>query len=124
MGNSVRPPVCGASKPAAQDGRETSVATNSGTPVPEPLWFALMARELWQFKVAAHLYCLIGTNERTARAWARGDREPMGSAVLDLLRSSDGERVLDWIMRDSGAEWWRDLQGARALSAQFKIERR
>lgn len=106
--------------PVAQSCLETSAPDNRGTLVPGPLWFAVMARELWQFKVAAHLHFLLGTSERTGRAWASGDREPMASILAGLLRSEDGARILEILMRDSSTKWWPQLVEDRRLASIFR----
>ena len=77
-------------------------------------WFAKMARKLWASKTAAVLAFLTGRRERQCYRYASGQAEPMASFLVDLLRSSDGDRVLSEIMRGANAPWWRRHQFALA----------
>ena len=83
-------------------------------------WFQKLARKLWASKPAAVLAFLTGRRERQCYRYASGQAEPMASFLVDLLRSSDGDRVLSEIMRGSSAPWWRRHQFA--LAAMPAIE--
>jgi hypothetical protein len=95
----------------------------------EPLWFALLCRHLWSTNAPKDLeFALSRANhqrsDRTCRAWAAGDSPPPINIGVMLLRDQIGGRVLEYIMRDCEAQWWLDLQTARALCAQFQIIKR
>ena len=77
-------------------------------------WFAKLARKLWASKTAAVLAFLTGRRERQCYRYASGQAEPMASFLVDLLRSSDGDRVLFELMRGSSATWWHRHQFALA----------
>jgi hypothetical protein len=96
----------------------------------EPLWFALLCRHLWgpnapkdlEFTLANHGH---QRSDRTCRAWTAGDSPPPVNIGVMLQRDElVGEKVLDYIMRDCTAQWWLDIQAARALCAQFQIIKR
>jgi hypothetical protein len=102
---------------AAESRHETlpaAAANNRGNILPQAEWFAVMARELWAFKVGAHLQHHLGYSDRTCRAWGSAESEPPARALALLLRTEDGPRVLAYIMRGSDAEWWAALQAAAA----------
>jgi hypothetical protein len=77
-------------------------------------WFKDFARALWPKKTAASLQFLTGCKERASHYWAAG-REPPASIIVSLLRGSDGERVLDQLMRGCKEPWW--LTHRRAVAA-------
>lgn len=88
----------------------------------EPLWFALMSRELWGPNAPKDLeYWLrkaeLDPSDRTCRAWASGDSIPVSTIMAILLHTPHGYRVLNWIMRDSTEPWWLELQRAIRRSA-------
>ena len=83
-------------------------------------WFAKLARKLWSQKTAAVLAFLTGRRERQCYRYVSGQAEPMASFLVELLRSSDGNRVLEEIMRGSTAAWWQRNQFA--LAAMPAIE--
>lgn len=73
----------------------------------EPLWFAVLCRELWGANAPKELEFRTGRSDRTCRAWASGDNLPPLEIVLGLLRDAQcGQRVLDYAMRDCAAPWW------------------
>lgn len=96
----------------------------------EPLWFALLCRDLWGGNAPKDLEFALSRNghqrsDRTCRAWAAGDSPPPINIGVMLQRDEAvGSKVLDYIMRDCDAPWWRDLQAAQALCAQFQIIKR
>jgi hypothetical protein len=84
-------------------------------------WFSGLAKRLWPSKTGASLEFLTGRKERQCYRYASGDAEPMASFLADLLRSEDGQRVLDELMRGSNAAWWKQVQFA--LAAMPHVER-
>lgn len=81
-------------------------------------WFKDFAHALWPKKPAASLQYLTGCKERVAHYWVAG-REPPASIIVSLLRGSDGERVLDQLMRGSKEPWWVEVRRARAASKAY-----
>jgi hypothetical protein len=91
----------------------------------EPLWFAVMCRELWGSNAPKELEFKTGRSDRTCRAWASGGSPPPVNILLMLLTDHEcGERVLDYVMRDCDALWWRELQPVREMCADYKVVRR
>jgi hypothetical protein len=90
----------------------------------EPLWFAQMCRELWGANAPKELEFALKRNgldrsDRTCRAWASGDSPPPVNILLVLLHDAEvGKRVLDYVMRDCDAPWWREHQRAERIAAQ------
>lgn len=117
--------VASANSVAAASCRESRAIEIRGNILPEGGWFGRMCHALWKpapgkrSKVPAHLHCLIGGSERTSRAYAAGDAEPGAGVLVQLLRSDQGARVLDFIMDGSAAAWWRELRRARIVAAAF-----
>lgn len=97
---------------SCQEVSETTAIQDRGRELPD-LWFARMCRDLWQFKVAAHLHFVTLRSDRTCRAWAAGDNDANATTLAQLLRTEDGPRVLKWVMDGCDAEWWAKLQRAR-----------
>jgi hypothetical protein len=83
----------------------------------EPLWFALLCRELWGANAPKELeYALkhngIERSDRTCRAWAAGDSPPPVNILLALLHDRDiGRRVEAYAMRD--CDWWQERKTTR-----------
>ena len=93
------------------------------------LWFGELARKLWPSKTAATLQFLTGRKERQCYSWASGSAEPFASVLVALLRSDDGERVLDRVLSGCGAAWnrrriadRRDAAILRNAFAEFQLE--
>lgn len=90
----------------------------------EPLWFALLCRELWGANAPKELEYALGRighprSDRTCRAWASGDSPPPVNILLMLQRDEEcGERVLEYVMRDCNAPWWLDHQRAADIGRQ------
>jgi hypothetical protein len=76
-----------------------------------------MVRALWPVKTVAALMDLCGIPERTARAYARGDREPPMSVLWLLLRSREGARVEAFIMDHEPPDWWLEDERHRRMGA-------
>jgi len=86
----------------------------------EPLFFALLCRELWGANAAKELQFRLGRSERTCRAWAAGDSPPPINVLVALLHEDDcGAAVLVYIMRGSAAAWWRAHERALRIAAQI-----
>jgi hypothetical protein len=83
----------------------------------EPLWFAVMCRELWGANAPKELeYALkrngIERSDRTCRAWAAGDSPPPVNILLALLHDREiGRRVEAYAMRD--CDWWQERKTKR-----------
>jgi hypothetical protein len=77
-------------------------------------WFAKLARKLWRQKPAAALAFLTGEPERQCYRYTSLEKpqEPPASLMVDLLRGTDGGRVLHEIMVGSDAGWWLRYQSA------------
>lgn len=88
----------------------------------EPLWFAIMCRELWGPNAPKELeFALIRNrarrSDRTCRAWAAGDSPPPVNILLMLQRDHEcGERVMQYVMRGCDAEWWQRYVRAKAIA--------
>lgn len=93
----------------AQSCAEKTIAAQSCV-LPQNQWFTNLVRALWQSKPGAMLHFLTQAPERTCQAYAAGSREPSGDFVVKLLWSSDGNPVLNQIMRGCKQSWWRDHQ--------------
>lgn len=100
--------------PAARVCNEESAAAQLCSDAEKEGWFKDFARSLWPKKPAASLQYLTGAKERVCHYWCAG-REPPGSVIVMLLRCSDGERVLNQIMRGCKDPWW--LAHRRAVAA-------
>lgn len=82
----------------------------------EPLWFALLCRDLWGANAPKELQFKTGRSDRTCRAWAAGDSPPPVNILLMLQRDPDiGERVQQYVMRDCAAPWWREQERDRRV---------
>lgn len=81
----------------------------------EPLWFAVMCRQLWGANASKDLEYALQRNDhirsdRTCRAWAAGDSPPPVNILLMLQRDHQcGKSVLDYVMAECSAPWWLDL---------------
>lgn len=77
-------------------------------------YFSDMLRKLFPGKTAAIVHYLTGISERHAYRLAGGASQPSGEAVIRFLRSSEGGRVLDYVMAGCKALWWqRHLEDRR-----------
>ena len=72
-------------------------------------WFKRLAAALWTTKAGAALHFLTAVPERTCQAYASGTRDP-GDFIVRLLRSSEGRRVLNHLMRGCKQPWWHEHQ--------------
>lgn len=91
----------------------------------EPLWFAVMCRDLWGQNAPKELEFKTGRSDRTCRAWTSGDSPPPVNIFLMLLSNPEcGHKILNYTFRDNDTEWGRELRAALAVLAEFHIERR
>lgn len=83
--------------------------------------FSRMLRRFFPGKTAAIIACLTGISERSAYRLVAATSQPSGDTVFRFLRSTEGGRVLDWIMDGCTAPWWlqhlHDRDQAAALRA-------
>lgn len=86
----------------------------------EPLWFALMCREIFGPNAAKELQYLLSKSDRTCRAWASGDSEPPAGILATLIVSEHGFRIVAWIVRGTAVVWWSNVQ--RALRRSEAID--
>lgn len=87
----------------------------------EPLWFALLCRELWGANAPKELEFKSGRSDRTCRAWSSGDSPPPVNILLLLQRDPDiGRQVLDYVMRDCNAPWWHRFKRAERIAEQVE----
>lgn len=94
---------------ASDETRAIDIAARNGDArhdrAPKPN-FADLVKALWPVKGPAALTQYAGCPDRTARAYASGDREPPWSVFLDLLIGDEGNRVITYVMRDRDPTWW------------------
>ena len=83
-------------------------------------WFADLVKNLWPIKGSAAVEQYTRCPDRTARAYASGDREPPASVLRDLLRGDEGFRVLTYVMHGSAVTWWAVVQHERELAAMAR----
>jgi hypothetical protein len=79
-------------------------------------WLPALAKNLWPTKPAPALHYLTGAPERTCYEWMRGRVDPPSRALVTLLQSDQGWRVLSQLMRDSKQHWWTETVNARERS--------
>lgn len=108
---------------AARSCRETSGPDDCGTLVPQG-WFAGLVTRVWPSRSRAKMLRFhLDSSERTARAWASGDREPDAWVLGALLRSDDGGLVLDKIMAGAAPRWWREHLEDRFYASAYRQTR-
>jgi len=73
-------------------------------------WFPDLAKKLWPVKTAAAVHHITQEPERSCYAWVGGKNDPPARALLRLLDSDQGWRVLECAMRGSKQTWWRDCR--------------
>lgn len=83
----------------------------------EPLWFAVMCRQILGPNAAKELHFILGSSDRTCRAWASGDSIPLATVLAVLLRTEHGDDILTYIMAGTQAVWWSQLQRDRGQAA-------
>lgn len=82
-------------------------------------WFPGLAKKLWPGKPAAAVHHLTKEPERSCYAWIEGKNDPPARALLRLLDTDQGWRVLEYLMRDSKQPWWLETVRARKRSAKI-----
>jgi hypothetical protein len=82
---------------------------------PENKWFSKLCDRLWIDKPAAALNHLTSAELHQCYRYAAGRQQPPAIILYELLRGSDGARVLSEIMRGCKEPWW--LAHRRAVAA-------
>lgn len=82
-------------------------------------WFTGLAKWLSSAKPATVIHQLTGEPERTCYRWVEGSADPTARAFIKMLRSSEGERVLDFVMRGCTQPWWKRLDRARKVASAY-----
>jgi hypothetical protein len=84
-------------------------------------WFRDAARQLLGTNCDAGLVLqtLTGVPARTAHRYAKGQRPPTAHIVRELIRSEGGWQWLAALMDGAQPQWWRDMDRARRIAAQF-----
>lgn len=83
-------------------------------------------REIWPSKTDQHYAHEVGISERMARYQLSNRYGISAPALVALLRSEHGLRILEEIMGDEKPRWWRrfrqqvDLSNTRAVLAQHQ----
>lgn len=86
-------------------------------------WFPGLSKKLWPGKPAAAVHHLTKEPERSCYAWVEGKNDPPARALLRLLDSDQGWRVLEYLMRGSKQAWWRETARARRCADAYERER-
>lgn len=88
----------------------------------EPLWFAVMCREVWGPNAPKELQFVFGDrwSDRTYRAWASGDSIPQSDVLVVLLLTPLGQKLLDYITRDGMPKWRADELEDQRQAAIFR----
>jgi hypothetical protein len=88
-------------------------------------WFSAAAKKLYAHKPGTILHLTTGLgDERLCQRYAAGEVRPPAYFLRALLRSDHGEQWLAATMDGAAVQWWRDVDAARALCAQFQIIKR
>lgn len=90
-------------------------------------WFGQIARPLLNGSDAGFvLHTLTGAAPGTCGRYVSksksAHRQPPGYFICSLLKSGQGLVWLTAILGDDPPQWWRELNGAKKLLEQFKIE--
>jgi hypothetical protein len=111
---------------AAGNNATTTHGKSSGkSAVDDADWFSVAARKLYAHKPGTILHLTTGLgDERLCQRYASGEVRPPAYFLRALLRSDHGEQWLAAAMDGSRSDWWRDIDSARALCAQFQIIKR
>lgn len=86
-------------------------------------WFPGLAKWLSPTKPATYVHYISGEPERSCYAWVEGKNDPPSRALIRMLQSDDGWRVLEYIMRGCKQSWWIELVRARKCSQAYEQER-
>jgi hypothetical protein len=106
--------------PAGSCADSTGIHSSAGSCAESPRWFADLARFLSDKKPSATIQFLTGEPERTCQAWTADYEKPAipkANILAKLLRSGEGDHVLEYIMRGCTAPWWRDYRTAAKKAA-------
>jgi hypothetical protein len=80
------------------------------------MWFHSLAKSLWPAKPVQTLVYFTKAPERTVSRWVAGTVDPPSRAIVTLLQSDQGWRVLSQLMRGSSQHWWTETVSARERS--------
>ena len=86
-------------------------------------WFPGLAKWLSPTKPATYVHYISGEPERSCYEWVRGKFDPPSRALIRMLQSDDGYRVLEYIMRGSPQPWWRSLVRAKRCAEAYEQQR-
>jgi hypothetical protein len=86
-------------------------------------WFPGLAKWLSPTKPATHVHYICGEPERSCYAWVEGKNDPPSRAVIRMLRSDDGWRVFQYIMRGCDQPWWHEVLRAKRCADAYERER-
>lgn len=114
MRTSLQPLGDDASEVVAGIGRELFIVANSGK------WFPGLAKWLSATKPATLIHYLSGEPERSCYGWVEGRSDPPSRALVTMLRSDEGWRILEYLMRGSEQPWWLETKKARQFTAQTR----
>lgn len=82
-------------------------------------WFPGLANFLSPKKPAATVHYLTKEPERTCYEWVRGKFDPPSRVLVRLLRTDQGWRVLEYLMRGCKEPWWLEVKRARAAAKAY-----
>ncbi len=86
-------------------------------------WLPGLANALWPAKPAPTLHHLTGAPDRTCYDWCKGAVDPPSRALVTLLQSDQGWRVLEYLMRGNSQRWWLETLRARECSQAYEAKR-
>lgn len=86
-------------------------------------WFPGLAKWLSSTKPANLVHHISGEPERSCYAWVEGKYDPPARTLIKMLRSDDGWRVFEYLMRGCKQPWWIEVQRARRCAHAYETER-
>lgn len=86
-------------------------------------WFPGLAKRLWPDKTAAAVHHLTKETERSCYAWVEGKNDPPARALLRLLDTDQGWRILEYLLRGCKQRWWLETVRARECSLAYETRR-
>lgn len=106
-----------ANEVAAENCTELSIVAESCK------WFPGLAKRLYSPKPASSIHYISGEPERSCYAWVEGKYDPPARALIKMLRSDEGWRIYEYLMRGCKQQWWVETQRARRCGLAYEIER-
>ncbi len=79
-------------------------------------WFPALAKSLYPAKPVQSLAYYTNAPTRTCSDWVKGEVDPPARAIVQLIQSDQGWRVLSHLMRNSERHWWLETVRARELA--------